>query len=232
MTSTNQPTTVDKSLLDYEFYETPSAFSHYLFREVSIYGTVFSPCVGSGAIIRASRETVEQATDKIGAYPLTRQWVTNDFDHRWPADFHHDATQEHVWKEVLDRNGGIDFTVDNPPFTKWQAIAEHALEYSRIGVALHLRASIHEVLKTGARRTWMSRNTPTGILWLPRFGYQRSKTTGKWTTDSVCACWLVWLKLPTAKQFIRYSPEWVLDALEAETPIYRKRMDALMGRAQ
>ena len=98
-----------------------------------------------------------------------------------------------------------------------------------MGVAMHLRASIHEVLKTGTRRTWMDRRTPTGILWLPRFAYQRSKTTGKWTTDSVCACWVIWLKDPLAPQFIRYAPEWVIDDLNAETPEYRRRMDAIMA---
>jgi hypothetical protein len=96
---------------------------------------------------------------------------------------------------------------------------------------MHLRASIHEVLKTGIRRTFMGTHAPTGILWLPRFGYQRSKTTGKWTTDSVCACWVIWMKKPTP-QLIRYAPEWALDALEAETPAYRKRMDALMQTRQ
>ncbi len=74
----------------------------------------------------------------------------------------------------------------------------------------------------------MREHTPTGILWLPRFAYQRSKTTGKWTTDSVCACWVIWLKDPNAPQFIRYAPESVIDELDAETPAYRARMDRLM----
>jgi hypothetical protein len=94
---------------------------------------------------------------------------------------------------------------------------------------MHLRASIHEVLKTGVRRTWMAEHQPAGILWLPRFAYQRSKTTGKWTTDSVCACWVVWLKDPNTPQFIRYAPERVIDELDAETPAYRSRMDRLMA---
>jgi hypothetical protein len=94
---------------------------------------------------------------------------------------------------------------------------------------MHLRASIHEVLKRGPQRTWMAEHRPTGLLWLPRFGYQRSRTTGKWATDSVCACWCVWLKDPAAPQFIHYAPEWVLDALKRETPAYRARMDELMG---
>ncbi len=64
---------------------------------------------------------------------------------------------------------------------------------------------------------------------LPRFAYQRSKTTGQWTTDSVCACWVIWMTDPGAPQFIRYAPEWVIDQLDAETPAYRARMDALMG---
>jgi hypothetical protein len=77
----------------------------------------------------------------------------------------------------------------------------------------------------------MADHQPTGILWLPRFAYQRSPTTGEWTTDSVCACWVVWLH-PTlggpVDQFIRYAPTWVIDALKAYEPDHRRRMDALL----
>lgn len=205
---------------DFEFYETPDAFSAYLFREMvnhwPIQGRLFEPCVGSGAIVRAHQALTNGR----------ETWATNDLDLRWPADSHVDARAiRGPWRE----SEPIDWTISNPPFTPALEIIERALEYSRIGVAMHLRASIHEVLKTGERRTWMSRHTPTGILWLPRFAYQRSKTTGKWTTDSVCACWVIWLKDPAARQFIRYAPEWVIDALDAETPAYRKRMDAIMA---
>ena len=207
--------------MDFEFYETPQTFTKWLFRQVGIeqgglpiVGRVFEPCVGSGAIVRAARE-LPAAVD--------RQWVMNDLDRRWPADFHADAALP--WGSL----GAPDWTVSNPPFTPAIDIITQALEHSRIGVAMHLRASIHEVLKTGVRRTWMVEHQPTGILWLPRFAYQRSKTTGKWTTDSVCACWVIWLKDPHAPQFIRYAPEWVIDELDAETPAYRTRMDAIIA---
>lgn len=200
---------------DFEFYETPRAFSNWLFEEIDIRGRVFEPCVGSRAILEARWP------------PNGVQWFTNDLDRRWPADVHKDAADVTLWQAHE-----FDWTVSNPPFTPAIAIIANAIAFSRIGVAMHLRASIHEVLKTGIRRTWMAQHTPTGILWLPRFAYQRSKTTGKWTTDSVCACWVIWLKDPNAKQFIRYAPEWVIDALDKETPVYRTRMDAIMAERQ
>jgi hypothetical protein len=154
---------------------------------VEIRGNVFEPCVGGGAIIRAA-DPPEVKVD--------RRWLTNDLDARWPATWHDDAAQNVVWDSAAKY--GLDWTVTNPPFTPAIEILDRALEHSRIGVAMHLRASIHEVLQTGIRRTWMAEHTPTGILWLPRFAYQRSKSTGLWTTDSVCACWVVWLKDPAA----------------------------------
>ncbi len=199
-------------MTDYEFYETPRAFSHWLFAEFDVCGRVFEPCVGNRAILDAR-------------WPPNRvNWFTNDLDPRWPADVHKDARDRTLWEAHE-----FDWTVSNPPFTPAIEIIDRAIEFSKVGVAMHLRASIHEVLKTGVRRTWMREHTPTGILWLPRFAYQRSKTTGKWTTDSVCACWVIWLKDPNAPQFIRYAPESVIDELDRETPHYRERMDTLMG---
>lgn len=217
-------------MIDYEFYETPEAFTRWLFREVRIQGRVFEPCVGDGAIIRAA----EPPEMKTG-----RQWLTNDLDPRWGAladgrwsyghpsmSVYHSvedaATNAQIWTE-----NPIDWTVSNPPFTPAIEIITRALEASRIGVAMHLRASIHEVLKAGVRRTWMATHPPTGILWLPRVAYQRSRSTNRWSTDSVCACWCVWLKDPRAPQFIRYAPEWVIDDLKREGSAYRRRMDAL-----
>lgn len=199
----------------FEFYETPHAFTRYLLTVVPLTGRVFEPTVGSGAIITAS----EQAPRGDA-----RQWVTNDLDRRWDADHHARADTAALWSQV----GAIDWTVGNPPFTAAIDIIRHALAHSRVGVAMHLRASIHEVLKTGVRRTFMATHPPTGILWLPRFAYQRSPTTGKWTTDNVGACWVIWLQSPVS-QFIDYAPEAVLDALEAETPAYRRRMDDVMA---
>lgn len=210
-------------MTDFEFYETPKAFTRWLFHRVDIAGRVFEPCVGSGAI-----STCEPLVS--GPHGGNRRtWVTNDLDPRWAADWHHDAATFNCYSQVETGQGLIDWVVSNPPFSPAIEITTQSLEFARVGVAMHLRASIHEVLKTGIRRTWMAQHTPTGILWLPRFAYQRSKTTGLWTTDSVCACWVIWLKDPAAPQFIDYAPEWVIDELKRDEPAYRLRMDQIMS---
>lgn len=154
----------EKTDKGFEFYETPRTFTRYLFHELTRRGIqplpgqrVFEPCVGSDAIIAGAAEG--------SITPVT--WVTNDLDPRWPATHHVDATDVSLW--AVASVEGVDWTVSNPPFSKALEIIEHALRYSRIGVAMHLRASIHEVLKTGPRRTWMRDHLPTGCLWLPRF---------------------------------------------------------------
>lgn len=210
-------------LRSFEFYPTPDPFARWLFDEMQISGRCAELGVGDGAIIRAAN---------TGARPHDLTWVTNDLDPLWPADFHMDATTP----ELYDAIGPVDWHVGNPAFTIAEDSICRQIAHARVGVAMHLRASIHEVLKArvGGKRKgprvpfWLAEQPPTGILWLPRFAYQRSKTTGKWTTDSVCACWCIWLKDPAAPQFIRYAPESVLDDLDAFTPAYRRRMDELM----
>lgn len=194
----------------FEFYETPQAFSRYLFATVPITGRLFEPCVGTGAIVRAHGDP--------------SVWRTNDLDPRHAADTHLDAGDPACWAAA----GPIDWTVSNTHFSGWLDVVRLGLEYSRVGVALHLRASVHEVCKTGERRTFMRRYRPTGNLWLPRFGYQRSPSTGKWSTDNVCACWVIWHKDPAVPVYVDYAPEWVLDELDAETAAYRARIDAVM----
>jgi hypothetical protein len=199
----------------FEYYETPQALTRYLHSQVVIEGLCVEPCAGSGAIVEASGGDSK------------RSWLTNDIDRRWDTQWNFPAEGPSLW-HFAQKFYPPDWVVTNPPFSLWREIAEQALKHARVGVAMYLRASCHEVLKTGPRRTWMAEHPPTGILWLPRFAYQRSPTTGKWTTDSMSACWVIWLKDPAAQQFIRYAPESVLDELEAETPAYRQRMDAIM----
>lgn len=212
--------------LDLEFYETPQTLVKYLYSEHQIYGRVLEPCVGSGAIIRACRD---QAIE----------WITNDLDPDFAAHYHEDATSPTFWNRFKPgstlltpnhRYQPIDHVCSNTPFTPAIEIIDHAIQTARESVAMYLRISIHEPLKEGIRRTWMHDHPPTKILFLPRFAYQRSGKTGKWTTDSATACWCIWNTAdPTAPQVIRYPPEWVLTELDAETPFYRARMDALMG---
>lgn len=206
-------------MFDYEFYETSEAFTGYLIDVLRrrcdgglIGRNCFEPCVGNRAIVR-----VAEAAD-VGF------WDTNDLDAHWSANTHGDATNA----ATFQRTGSIDWTVSNTPFTHAIPIATRALAASRVGVALYLRASIHEVLKEGIRRSWFAANPPTGIVWLPRVAHQRSRAKGIWSTDSMTSCWVIWHKGAT-EQFIEYAPESVLDALESETPRYREQMDALNG---
>jgi len=197
------------NLLTTEFYETPDPFTRWLFARVpKITGRLFEPCCGDKAIVRASGRS---------------EWKTSDIDPRW-CKSPMDATTRETWI----RHELIDWTVTNPPFSLAIPILERALYHSLKGVAMYLRVSIHEPLKEGARRTFFAQHRPTGILFLPRFAHQRSKTTGKWTTDSATTCWVVWIKQALVGQEIDYAPESVMDELAAYTPSYREHMDALM----
>lgn len=216
-----------------EWYETPAPYTAWLAEAIASRGMPFTtrlryvaPCVGSEAIQRALADHARPAP----RIPLDR-WVTNDVDPRWLAHYHRDAAGPDLWGQIGAAHGPIDWVIDNPPFTPALAIIEQALAVARIGVAMHLRASIHEVLKRGIRRTWMRDHPPTGCLWLPRFAFQRSPTTGAWTTDAVTTCWLIWLTFPLARPatFVDYAPAWVVDDLHAYTPGHRARMDAQMA---
>lgn len=200
---------------DYEFYETAEPFTRWLFARMAqpdlrpIRGFCFEPCSGDGAIVRASSGDCE--------------WAINDIDPRWVFS-PKDATQRETWIT----GSAIDFTVTNPPFSQAIPILAHALACSRMGVAMYLRLSIHEPLKTGERRTFFADHKPTAVLHLPRFAHQRSRKKGIWSTDSVTSCWCVWLR-GHDHQVIDYAPPSVLDDLDAFTPSYRERMDGING---
>lgn len=201
-----------RAAADYEFYETAEPFTRWLNRWTAdrgwpIEGDIFEPCCGDRAIVRA-------------CVRRNQRWRVNDLDPRWDAGGL-DATVASTWS-------ASDWVVTNPPFTLAIPILSHALRSARVGVAMYLRLSIHEPLKTGARRSFFADHKPTAVLVLPRFAHQRSKKTGQWTTDSMTSCWCVWIKGET-RQYIDYAPESVLDELDAFTPSYRERMDRLMG---
>jgi hypothetical protein len=202
----------------FEFYETPDPFSEYLFNTVHIAGRVCEPCVGSGAIIRAAGNLACWAE---------RTWVTNDLYNGFEADHHLDATRG----ELYDNIGPCDWHVSNPPFGPAIDIIDQCLHHARIGVAMHLRVSINEPLKRGPRQTFLVNRPPTGILFLPRFAYQRSQKTGEWATDSVTSAWHIWRKDNTA-QFIRYAPPAVVEATRHYTKTHRARMDQLMAQTR
>ena len=82
--------------------------------------------------------------------------------------------------------------ITNPPYSSLTClgIAQEALRYSKIGVALLLRLSFLEPTRSaGSRGDWLKDNPPDRLIVLPRYSYTRN---GK--TDSVTTAWHIWLK--------------------------------------
>jgi len=167
--------------IDYEYYATPPSLTRYLATWLKdhgwpIQGQCFEPCMGDGAIIGA-----------IGGDGC--EWEGNDLDPRWCQN-PKDACDPKAWAD----GGPMDFVVSNPPFSLATPIIANALASASVGVAMYLRLSWHEPLKTGPRRTFLLEHPPTAILYLPRVAHQRSRKTGQWATDSVTSCWTIWIK--------------------------------------
>lgn len=217
---------IDPRDLEFEFYPTPHTFTRWLFSEEFITGTVMECCVGAGDIIRAAAMP-HRALDAVFGHIPQRSWITNDLDDRWQAEFHYGAEDRALWEEPSVK-GRVDWTVTNPPFACAIPILDRALEYSRVGVAMHFRISINEVLKRGIQRTFLAQHPPTKILFLPRYAYTRSRTTGKFGSDNVAGCWMVWRRDAT-QQYIRYAPEWVIDEARAEHKARRLAEKALVS---
>lgn len=200
----------------FEFYETPAPFTRWMFQWMiehgfRIHGHILEPCVGNGAIIKAFN-----AMPAEPGLSWESAWSTNDLDPEWPADTHDDAAGPDLWRRHnVSRLGGandsmIDWTVSNPPFNPAAEILSGALMSSRSGVAMHVRATFNEPLKTpGLRRSLLRTKPPTATLWLPRFSY-RKNDAGKWSTDSTTCCWLIWVR-NEPRQFVDYAPNWVID---------------------
>lgn len=196
--------------LAFEFYETPAVFTRWLLHEleargVGVCGRLMEPCVGLGAITSAVQEW----------RPTVEIW-TNDLDLRRPAACHKPAERPETWASWPR----FDAVVTNPPFGLALPIAAQAIAHADT-VAIHVRGTIHEPLKTpGLGRSFLREHPPNLCLWLPRFPYRRSRTTGKWATDSVACCWLVWLEHFKMRETV-YAPDWVIDVARAEHAMRR-----------
>lgn len=206
---------------DFEWYPTPKAFTSFLVREMRrrgwpLVGSMYAPCVGDGAIVKAI-QSLE---------PGKTQWFTNDLDFRWKADAHMDATKSEGWPRHYD------WIIDNPPFSELLPIIQLALQYCQVGVAMHLRMSFNE--PTIERREFLRQYPPTGLLFLPRFSYRRSPN-GKqlWSTDNVGAVWAIWIPGVSSEegQFIGYADAQCCAEAKSEAPDYRRYMDAMSGHA-
>lgn len=163
-----------------DFYETPPHYIAALLGEVNVFGRVYEPCVGDGAIAKALRT--------IGA---VRKVVTNDIDVDRDADGWCDARLIEAW-------GGNPFhwAITNPPFSDELAILDNALETCP-NVAFLARISFLE--PTAEREHLLETRPPQQLIYLPRYSF-RLNDDGKKATDNVTCCWMVWFEDRVARQ--------------------------------
>jgi hypothetical protein len=158
-----------------DFYETPAFQTGALMARVPICGTVFEPCAGRGAILRAL-EPSPFVLKVIGNEPyeeLAGGW-------RWRLD----ATQRDAWRTF----GRFAWIVTNPPFDRAHEIIPLAYEHARIGIAFLLRITYYEPAEN--RAEWLDAHPPDAIIALPRYRYRKDTKSG----DSATTAWFVWLK--------------------------------------
>lgn len=158
-----------------DFYPTAQAVTEELLKVVDIQGQVFECCAGDGAI-------AEMFTGYIANEPFP------------PSEFHPDyeldATDPTAW-EQFDADGGFDWVVDNPPFSKASQILPLAFKHARIGVAFLLRLSYLE--PCADRAHWLKQNADhlSNVIVLNPRPQFRSDTTGG---DTVTVAWYVFRK--------------------------------------
>lgn len=160
-----------RRLLD--FYETPPHYIAALLGEVNIFGRVYEPCVGDGAI-----------ADALRRLPSVRKVITNDIDKKRKADTHSDAREGYAWPKEFD------WAATNPPFSDELVILENALSATP-NVAFLARLSFLE--PTEDREGFLGEHPPSQIIVLPRYSF-RPNDDGKKQTDSVTCAWLVWMQ--------------------------------------
>jgi len=174
----------------YQFFETPPHYIAALLSEVNIFGRVYEPCVGEGAISEALRKV-----------PAVRRVHTNDIDKKRKADTALDACLSRTWIDFTVHGPGTpDWAVTNPPFSDELPILIEALDHAK-NVAFLARLSFLE--PTEDREGFLGENPPNQIIVLPRYSF-RLNDDGKRQTDSVTCCWLVWY----ADQQIRGIQSW------------------------
>ena len=155
-----------------DFYETPPHYVASLLAEVNIFGRVYEPCVGEGAISNVLREL-----------PSVRKVVTSDIDPKRKADMHYDA-------RVETPGMPLDWIITNPPFSDELEILDLMMQCAP-NVAFLARLSFLE--PTEDREGFLEQNPPSQIIVLPRYSF-RANDEGKKQTDNVTCCWMVWLE--------------------------------------
>ncbi len=137
--------------------------------------SLVEPCVGQGNITNAIR----------ARYPDVLAF-RNDLDVRWDADSHRDATDQAFWQYV----GFPDWVITNPPFSTAFEIVREALKVAQVGVAMLLRVTWLEPLRSAekqAKTKWLVENPPDWELVLERTSFD-----GSGGQDSAPCAWFVW----------------------------------------
>jgi len=147
----------------HDFYETPKYFVDVLFNAVPTIrlGHNIEPCVGDGAIAR-----------------FLPNCDTNDIDHQRTANWHFDAACDWPHSEFYD------WGVSNPPFKFALPILQQMVAHCQY-VAAVLRISFFEPTKD--RVEWLSKNPPSGLIYLPRYSF-----TNNGKSDMTTVCWALW----------------------------------------
>lgn len=156
---------VKTARLKHDAYMTPPHYIAALLAEVNIWGSVFEPCVGDGAI-----------ANELRRLPAVQGIDTNDIDPNRGADYGFDAS------EPWPMSTSWDWVVTNPPFSQALPILEQALTYNRVAMLLRL-----SFLEPTEERAWLlESNPPTRLIVLPRYSFRPP------STDNVTCAWAVW----------------------------------------
>lgn len=156
---------------DLDAYETPIHYIAALLAEVQIYGRVYEPCDGQGAISTILR-----------TLPSVRRVFTNDIDPNCPTETHYDSTDK------IGAGFSFDWIVTNPPFSSELAILQMMFPHAP-NLAFLARLSFLEA--TADREAFLLEHPPQQIIVLPRYSF-RVNDAGKKATDSMTCCWLIW----------------------------------------
>lgn len=150
----------------HDFYPTPGWATEALFEycpQFFLASAAVEPCAGDGAISDVLRKHFADLK-------------TSDIDPLRKVDNICDASTLEVDPDIA--------VITNPPFNQALTIVRNFVEQGNI-CAFLLRLSFLE--PTEARGNWLHRNSPSGLIVLPRISF-----TGDGKTDSVTCAWMVW----------------------------------------
>ena len=178
----------------FDQYMTPPALVQKLQALVNIYGSVFEPCCGDGAISQQF---------------LNHRVLTNDIDSAMPAKLHRDASYPRLWQDTFPHVYHYpDWVVTNPPFNRAHEILRFAWAYSTQGVAMLLRLSFFEPVKNRCEILNTLRPFFNDLI---IFSQPRPSFSKDGRTDSSTVAWFVWRKAAPRGLTTHYVTNWQTD---------------------